>query len=369
MPISLNVLLKNQLKYLTKYFEVIAVSSAGSELNEVSTREGVNIVPIEMKREISVFKDLVSLLSLMRLFNKVRPDIVHANTPKASLLSMIAAKVCGVKNRIYTVTGLRFETTTGLKRKLLINMERMTCICASHVVAESDGVMRMIDQFNLTRGPVFKIGEGNINGIDESYWNVSEVSEDAQLALKRTLGIQDQDLVFIFVGRLVKDKGVNELVQAFSLLHNGNAKLLLVGSLEETLDPLEAHTLKTIEENNNIVSVGYQGDVRLFMSIADCLVLPSYREGFPNVILQAGAMGLPCICTNVNGVEEVINSENGLIVPKGDFVKLNEAMIYMLLNYNTFDKAYCRENVINRFSQSVLYPEIVKFYRRVLEDV
>lgn len=363
IPLSLNLLLQNQLKMLNVHFEVIALSSPGADLDLVSKREGIRTIQVPMKREISVWHDLLSLFRMVLVFIRERPDIVHSNTPKGSLLSMIAGFLTMVPVRIYTVTGLRYETEEGFRKQLLIYMERITCRFATHVIAESNGVHKMICNDRLFSGRIHIIGNGNINGLDVKFWNPEHVDKSQKFFLQRKYAIENDDFVFIFIGRLVGDKGVNELVKAFKAFSNLTVKLLLVGPMEIDLDPLEVDVLQEIETNPNIILTGFQSDVRLFLSIAHSLILPSYREGFPNVLLQGGAMGLPLISTDVNGaIDLIIEGRNGLIIKKKNVNELESAMKYMIKNYKRFDPKLCREYVINRYSQDNYYPKLLNFY-------
>lgn len=365
IPLSLNVLLRNQLKMLNEFYEVVGVSSPGPDLEIVKRREGIRVETLPMMREIKITKDLISLFGMFSLLLKEKPYIIHANTPKASLISMIAGFLARVPLRIYTITGLRFETESGLKRKILILMEKVTCFFSTHVIAESAGVKRLIEWNRLTSKKAVVIGNGNINGIDSSYWKRVDNHPSLQ-QLKYDFGIRETDFVFVFVGRLVRDKGLNELIQAFTGIQKSNLKLLLVGPFENNLNPLFEETLISIENNSQIITTGFQEDVRAYLNISHALILPSYREGFPNVLLQAASMELPLISTDVNGAEEVIKEGiNGYIVPKYSSVELKSAMIKMIDNYDKFDKQRCRDHVINLFAQSKYYPLLLNFYREI----
>jgi len=367
IPLSLNILLKNQLSYLNQYFDITAVSSMGADLDLVKEREGVKTIALEMEREINIKKDILALIALVMLFGKHKPNIVHSNTPKSSLLSMLASKIAGVPYRIYTVTGLRFETETGAKKRILMLMEKITCYCATHVVAESRGVQKMLIDNQLTSKPSAIIGNGNINGIDEEYWIRTGVEDNEKNKLRRSLNIIESDFVFLFVGRLTASKGANELVHAFSeAKFQSNVKLIFVGHKEQLLDPLEPGVENIMEACENIIEVGFQEDVRLFMSISNVLILPSHREGFPNVILQAGAMELPCIVTYVNGAEEVIDKHNGILINKKNKQELINAMIHIKHNYSKFDKSYCRNKVVKLYSQKYYFPELLSFYQNAI---
>ena len=324
VPASLEVFLKGFLKVLSLEYEVLAVSSPGERLDIVRDREGVRTISIPMQRHISIGKDVVSLFKLIVLFAREKPDIVHSITPKAGLLAMVAAWVTRVPVRMHTFTGLVFPTSTGMKRRILILMDKVICACATYINPEGRGVARDLEQHRITRKPLHIIANGNVRGVDMIWYSrTDEVMEQAE-----RIRIQDS-FTFCFVGRLVRDKGINELVNAFDRLSEQypQVRLVLVGGTEETLDPLKAETKQIIQQNERIVAVGQQPDVRLYLAASDALVFPSYREGFPNGVLEAGAMGLPSIVTDINGSNEIIlPGENGEIIPPRDENALYEKM-------------------------------------------
>lgn len=360
---SLNFL-RGQLEFLNREFEVVAVADDSGVLQEVAEREGVRTIAVPMRREISIAADCRSLVALYKLFRRERPHIVHSNTPKASLLSMVAAWAARVPHRIYLVTGLRFETTHGILRFILKTMERITCLCATKVIPEGDGVKDTLRREKITRKPLQKIHHGNINGIDlEHYARTPEV-------VQRATEIRDgtEDFTFIFIGRMVRDKGINELVAAFDRLNREipATKLLLVGKFEDELDPVLPETKQMIENNPKIEFAGYQNDVRPFLVASDVAVLPSYREGFPNVVIQAGAMGLAQIVTDINGCNEVVvDGRNGLIVPKQNEEALYEAMRRLATDRELTAQmaASAREMVATRFRQEDVWDELLKMYK------
>lgn len=385
IPLSLNILLKGQLGFLNKHFEVTAISGEGKDLDEVKSREGVNGHPIKMERQIAPLQDLVSLWKLYRYFKKEKPDIIHSITPKAGLLSMIAGKWAGVPVRMHTFTGLIFPYKQGVFRRILIMMDRVLCLHATHIYPEGKGVKEDLKRFNITNKPLKIIANGNVNGVDLEHFNPHALSLTDLNTLKRELGIAPNDFVFIFVGRLVGDKGINELITAFknltekteatSELHSSSSKtikLLLVGPLEQDLDPLAPETLATIESHPQIISVGFRQDVRPYFAISDALVFPSYREGFPNVVLQAGAMELPSIVSNINGCNEIIiPNQNGLIIPVKDANALESAMKEMISNpelYATM-KNLSRPIIESLYRQEVVWEALLEEYREVVEFV
>lgn len=368
VPGSLETLLKGQLKMLGEHYEVVGVSSPGDALKTVEEREGVRTVAVPMERRISLWKDFVSLLRMIRLFAKERPDMVHSITPKAGLLTMLAGKLTGVPVRMHTFTGLVFPTATGKMQKLLILMDRLTCACATHVNPEGEGVKRDLTNYHITKKPMRIIANGNVNGIDLAHYDrTPEVMEAARKYR------EEGCFTFCFVGRLVRDKGINELVSAFSRLHKEHpeVRLLLVGPFEKNLDPVLPETERAIESHEAIRSVGFQSDVRPFFAASDALVFPSYREGFPNVVMQAGALGLPSIVTDINGSNEIImEGENGVIVPPRDEVALYEAMKRFVEDREAVSRmaARSRELIASRYEQHVVWDALLKEYRRLLNE-
>lgn len=360
---SLDVLLKGQLKYLNNAFKVIGVANDSGLLSSVAKREGIRTIGIPMQRKISIIHDLQSLWALYRLFRKERPFIVHANTPKASFLSMIAAWLARVPHRIYLVTGLRFETVHGPLRLLLKMTERISCFCATKVIPEGDGVKKLLYSEHITKKPMEKILNGNINGIDVEYF---DRSKDI-LAKAATIKNESNAFTFIFIGRIVRDKGINELISAFHKLstENQHIRLFLVGVFEDELDPILPETKRLIETSENIIFTGYQNDVRPYLAASDVLILPSYREGFPNVVLQAGAMGLPCIVTNISGSNEIIiPNKNGIIIPKQNTEALYQAMKYCIQHPESVKEMAqeARSSIVSRFKQQDVWRAILDMY-------
>lgn len=377
VPISLKVLLKGQLKYMSNYFHIIGISSDGSELNEVVKDEGVDVIPIEMSRKITPVSDLISLFKIYKILKKEKPEIVHSHTPKAGIIGMLAAKLAGVPIRLHTVAGLPLMEANGPKRKILDYVEKLTYSCATKVYPNSKGLYHFILNNEYTgKHKLHVIANGSSNGIDTSYFSRERLSETDLANLKSSLSIKEDDFVFIFVGRLVGDKGINELVHAFKELCSSKyssrtIKLLLVGPLESDLDALQNNTLIEIESNPNIISVGFQKDVRPYFAIADALIFPSYREGFPNVVMQAGAMGLPAIVSDINGCNEIImEGQNGTIIPVKNAIAIQGAMEMMVLDENYFSnlKLNARKMIAERYEQQVVWDALLKEYKELLND-
>lgn len=374
VAMSLDLLLKGQLAFLNEYFNVIAVSGEDYHLLQVIEREKVNTVSISIKREISILHDLISLVKLYLLFKKEQPLIVHSITPKAGLLSMVAAYFAGVPIRIHTFTGLIFPSKTGVMKRLLITMDRILCKFATHIYPEGQGVKTDLLRFKITTKPLKVLANGNINGIDLEYFNSENIPKKTLQELRISFGIEPNDFVFIFIGRLVTDKGINELIAAFSKLSKvkNNIKLLLVGPLEKEKNPISKETLFEIQHNSKIISTGYQDEVRDYFALANVLVFPSYREGFPNVVLQAGAMGLPSIVSNINGCNEIIiNNYNGIIIPIKNEITIFDAMQLLLedeMIYHSL-QTNARLSIENRYNQQLVWKALLEEYKILTQNV
>lgn len=385
VPVSLKTLLRGQLKFMsTKGFEVVGVSSEGTELQEVNQTENIRVEALEMTRTISPINDLKALWQFYQLCKKEKPTMVHSHTPKAGIVGMLGAKLAGVPIRLHTVAGMPLMETSGFKRKILDLVEKLTYSAATKVYPNSKGLYDFIIEHNYTQASKLKvIGQGSSNGIDTHHFAPEQVSAEKQAQLKHDLGIQPNDFVFVFVGRFVGDKGINELVEAFRMMtrrlgdwetgrRGDGVKLLLVGALESELDPLADKTLQEIQNNPNIISVGYQQDVRPYFAISDCLVFPSYREGFPNVVMQAGAMGLPSIVSNINGCNEiVIEDKNGAIIPVKNTEALRVAMQKMMYDMNYYNQLQqnARPMIQSRYEQKVVWEALLEEYQLLIENL
>ena len=363
VPQSLNVFCNGVLKELSGEYDVIALSSPGDALDEVGRREGVRTIAVPMERHISLFKDLKSLLRMWRVMRRERPDMVHSMTPKAGLICMMAAWLARVPQRVHTFTGLVWPTATGMKRRVLMATDWLTCACATHIIPEGEGVKNDLLNHGITHKDIKVLGHGNVRGIDMKHYDSDMISPMSK---------EQGGFTFVFVGRIVRDKGINELVSAFDRLHQqyGDIRLVLVGPREDELDPVLPETLDRINQGNGIDAVGSQSDVRPFYCQADALVFPSYREGFPNVIIEAGAMGLPSIVTDINGSREIIiNGENGVIIPPRDEQALYEAMKDFVEQPEFVQTmaAKSRPLIASRYEQGYVRQCLYDFYHEILK--
>jgi glycosyltransferase involved in cell wall biosynthesis len=357
---SLDKLLNGQLRMLNDRYEVIGVASPGPEIDLVKKREEIRVIPLSMQRHISPIQDLKSLFELIRLIRREKPWMVHSITPKAGLLSMIAAMVCRVPVRVHTFTGLVWPSRHGIMRRILMFTDWITCVCATDIIPEGQGVRRDMMRGKITHKKLRVIGFGNVNGVDLNYFQPAS-DEKETCSPHRTF-------TFLYVGRIVGDKGINELVTAFCRIYEkqNNVRLLLVGSYEENLDPVSRTTQQTIEQHPAIECTGMQDDVRPYYAQSDVFVLPSYREGFPNVLLEAGAMSLPCIGTDINGSREIIiNGLNGIIIPPHNGEALFQAMWHVLCHPEKVAqmKHVSRKLIATRFGRHYVWQKLLERYR------
>ena len=353
---------------MKKHYEVVVLSSPGPELDDTERKYGVRGIRVPMERQISLMHDIVSLWRLIKAFRKEKPKIVHSMTPKAGLLCMLAAWMTRVPVRVHTFTGLVFPTATGLKRRILMLTDSITCACATHVIPEGEGVMADLRNYGITNKPMKVLGYGNIKGVDMMHFSRRpEVMELTQKLKKEGM------FTFLFVGRVVGDKGINELCKAMEKLSGfAPVRQLLIGPYEDDLDPISQESKEIIENNMAIEYVGekYGDELLAYYAAADCFVFPSYREGFPNTVLEAGAMGLPSIVTDINGSREIIvEGENGFIVPPRNEEALFQAMLEMIRNKKNreYMAGKARGMIASRFEQSFVQKCLLDFYDEILK--
>ena len=335
VPQSLNAFCNGMLRELSEEYEVVAVSSPGEGLDQVAQREGVRTVAVPMERHISLMNDLRSLWRMWRVMRRERPDMVHSMTPKAGLMCMMAGWLARVPRRVHTFTGLVWPTTTGFKRRVLMATDWLTCACATHVIPEGEGVKSDLLNHGITRKPIRVLGYGNVRGIDMTHYSRESIDVPDRPA--------GAGFTFVF--------------------------LVLVGPREDDLDPVLPSTTERINRGEGIEAVGSQREVRPFYAAADALVFPSYREGFPNVVIEAGAMGLPSIVTDINGAREIIiDGQNGVIVPPQDEEELYRAMKDFVEKPELVKAlaTQARPLIASRFEQGYVRRCLYDFYHEIL---
>lgn len=368
IPNSMRGLLTGQLKFMSQYYDVIAISSGGPIYDKMLEEQGVRGYEVPFSRKtFSLVSDIKAFFKLIKIFRKEKPFIVHSHTSKDGLLCMVAAWLCRVPHRLYTIAGL--ADLSGMRGRLLDLAEWVTFACATGVYPNSKNMMDIYLKKGMFKASKAKVLlNGSSNGIDVDYFSENQIPQENVATIRNQFNCKSVTMLFVFIGRVTGDKGVNELIQAFGLLSKEqvDSKLMIVGSYEKELDPVAPETQKEIETNGNIVFAGFQSDIRPYILAADALILPSYREGMPNVVMQAGALNRPCIVTNINGSNEIIiEGKNGNIVPRKDAQALYQMM-----------KAYCndrdkvkemgrnaRDLIVTRYRRQDLWDAMLKEYQ------
>lgn len=372
-PISLNVLLPGQMRYMQEQgMEVVMVSSDGPELQAVLEREGCRHQIIPMTRRMSPFADLKCLWLLYKFIKKEKPSIVHTHTPKAGLLGMLAAKLAGVKIRIHTIAGLRYVTTKGVGRRVMIFMEKLTGKAATHVWPNSQSLNQFIIDNKLVNNKKLEvIGHGSSNGVKLSRYSVAALNSAKLDEIKKHISYSTNLTYFLSVGRIVNDKGIDELVNAFVKLFETNpaVRLVLVGAFEDEVDPVSDATKKILKTHPGIIMAGWSNEVEYYMHLAYALVHPSHREGFPNVLLQAGAMNCPIICSRIEGNIDIVEHEKtGLIFKVKDESSLFQSLQYAMGQPSLMQQMafHQRQRIEQYFDQPILHSFLHKRYLELL---
>ena len=331
VPITFETILTGQMRFLNENgYDVTMVSANSAGIGALTTREGCPHQVVNFRRQISIWYDFLALVETLKLIRQLRPDVVHTQTPKAGFIGMLAAWLLGVPVRLHTVGGLPLLEKTGLMRWFLIQIERITYALTTRVFVNSFGLKQYIEchigGFNTK---LFIIGNGSTNGVDVAHFKRSAALDSQARALRTQWSYAHADFVWIYVGRITRDKGIDELIAAFVALvaRQPNAKLLVLGGFDAESDSISPLTKHAIINHQAIKHIDFQADVRPYLIAANAFVFPSYREGLPNALMEAACLEMPIVATNVMGCNEVItNNENGLLVPPKDAVLLADAM-------------------------------------------
>lgn len=369
MPSSFTTYLAGQARYLAEYFDVVLLTSPGPRATDVARAEGVQVHTVQMSRTIAPRGDLAALRRITALVRAERPDLVHSYTPKAGLLTMLAARAAGVPHRFHTVLGLPSMEAQGLRLAALSATERITYSCATQVFSISHTLIPHIPR-TLPRREVGVIGHGSPNGVDFERFAPWAVSPQRAQQVRTELGIPPDDPVVLFVGRLVGDKGIGELVEAVVNLPSDRAVwLVLVGEEEPEVDPLPSATRALIAEHPRIRLAGWSCDVRPYMAAADLLVLPSYREGMGMVLVEAAGMGLPVIASDIPGCRDVVrDGHNGILVPAKNARAVADAIRRLIEDRTLYEHiaARSRPSMTSRYDQKDLHRALLDRYLETL---
>lgn len=369
VPMALRYLLPGQMKFMQeKGFDVLMISADGKELEEVIENEKCPHLIVPMTRKITPIQDLKCLFQLIKIFRREKPDIVHSHTPKAGLLGMIAAKICGVKIRVHTVAGLPMMVEKGLKFELLKWIEKITYACANHVWPNSESLLHYINKNKLSKPQKLNIiAKGSTNGINTEKFSSEKIDQQKLTVIKEQIRYSNNNSYLLCMGRLVKDKGIVELVNVFTSLQSitPSLKLILVGDFEESLDPLPEETINVIKNNSSIIHIKWTNDVEYYMHLADTFIFPSHREGFPNVLLQAGAMHLPIICSRIAGnIDIVKNNETGLLFDQGNEQEMKSLIMQAVKQKEKMKIMACRlkEIIYSEYQRNYIWDKILQQY-------
>jgi len=372
-PMTVKYLLRGQLAFLAgQGFEVFVLYGLGDEAAEFQDRV-VKHRPIRgLGREIHPGRDLFALVEIFRILRRIRPDIVNASTPKAGLLGMLAALLARVPCRIYTQRGMRLETTRGLKKWLLTALERVSSGCANQVVCVSESLRTRVLVFGLA--PAAKtcvLGAGSSNGVDTERFHPPE--PEADLELRRASSLPEGTPVVGFIGRLTRDKGIDDLAIAFRehvLPRLPSARLLVVGDFERG-DQLDPKTQNRLERDPAVILTGFVEDSAPYYRLMKVLAFPSYREGFPNAPLEASATAIPVVGYAATGtVDAVVDGVNGTLVPVGDIGSLGRTLVAYLLDDELRRRhgQAGRTRAVEHFARESVWRRWESFYRSCLRE-
>lgn len=369
VPISLATLIKGQAKYLSKFYEVKLVSSYSHMNKKISDFEGVELKSIDMTRKITPLQDLKAIYKLYKYISNEKPNMVYTFTPKAGLLGMLASFLCRIPVRVHNIVGLPLMEYHGLKLVLLRFIEKLTYFFSTKIFCNSFGLKKYIND-NLTSMPITVVGQGSINGVDTEFFK-NNFSNEEKSSIRLDHNISNNDFVITFLGRIVRDKGINELVDSFVILLKKypNLKLLLVGDYDDNLNKIDIETKSLINNLDSIINVGFKSDIRKFLSISDLFVLPSYREGLPNSLIEAGSFGIPLLATNINGCNEIIeNNETGLLIKMKDVTSLKKGMEKYITDqkFHLMIKNNVRNRIINKYNQNYFWENLNNEFKKII---
>jgi glycosyltransferase involved in cell wall biosynthesis len=348
-----------------------SLHSAGGEARGIPKGWPLPFSVVEMPRRITPLRDLVSIYRLVRIIRRIDPTIVQGHTPKGGLLAMIAATIACTPIRIFQVHGLPHVAARGFRRKLLILATRVSCWLADEVFCVSDSMKNILrDEMLCPPGKACVLGNGSSGGIDTKTFVPPESRPKSDR--RKALGVPETAVLAVFVGRIVRDKGVTELVQGWSELRARFSDLhLVIAGETEDQDPIPDHTRKILANDPRIHLIGVCRDMPGLYSACDFIVLPTYREGFPNVLLEAAAMGLPSVATRVPGcTDAVIDGVTGTLVPARDSKALSSAMAKYVMDPDLRRRhgAAGRTRVVRDFQPETIYHDLYRRYLNLLHS-
>ena len=372
VPVTLGFLIDHIAYMQNKGFGVSVLSSPDSGLSEFGNRQGIPVYGVPMRRHFSPGHDLIALARLIYYLVCTRPHIVHVLTPKAGLLGMLSAWLTRVPVRVYHIVGLRYETETGFRRRMLIWSEKIACACAQQVICVSHSLEEIVIESGLCKPAKISVpGNGSVNGVDAvGKFNPASIEKDTQLRVRESANIPVGALVLGYVGRIVRDKGIHELAEAWATLREQvpNLHLLVIGSFEPQ-DPVSSHVHEVFKNDPRVYLAGFVADTPPLYMTMDVLALPTYREGFGNVVIEAGAMVIPVVGTRVTGcVDAIVDGVTGTLVPARDAKSLTSATHRYLMNPELRQRhgKAARERVLQDFQQEPIWDAVYQVYLELL---
>lgn len=376
IPRTYKNLLIHQLRVVKKDFEIVAIASSGKELEELTEQEGIATHAIEMPRKISPFADLKAIYHMYRFLKKERPLIIHSHTPKAGLIAMLGGWLAGVPVRMHTVAGLQFQGKNQAKKKLLMTVEKMVYSLATHIHPNSYGLENYILSNRLASPEKIEVvGKGATAGIDLERFQCTEALKAEGMKKRREAGIPDEAKVFLFLGRIVRDKGIEELLWAFQQItaeRKEDIRLIILGIYEAHLDPISPESIAIFKEHPGIHYLGFQRDVRPFFCSADFFVFPSYREGLSNALMEACALEMPIVASKIIGNTDVIEHEkNGLLVESQSKEHLKAGMD-RILDDETLRRALkeqSRKVIAEKYDRNFVLESLRQMYHKNVKSI
>ena len=372
MPLALAYPLRGQPSYMHQHgFDVLMVSADGKELPTLLQHEICPHQVVPMTRKITPFRDLWAIFLLIKLFRRERPDIVHTETPKAGLLGMIAAWLCGVNIRIHTVAGLPLMVEKGVKLAVLQWIEKITYGAATNVWPNSQSLMNFIKAHRFTSFDKLRlIGEGSSNGVDTQRFSRTALDPKITETVKAELHYDPSLRYMLFVGRMVLDKGIVELVHVFLRVYekDRSLRLILAGNFEKSLDPLPQDIEDAIRNHPAIIHISWTDRVEYYMELSSYFVFPSYREGFPNVLLEAALMKLPIVCSRIAGnVDIVTHQQSGLLFESQDEQALFDQLSFALDHTDQMQEMANRlyQHVYHSFPREIFWEHMRQAYQEL----
>ncbi len=365
-PLIVNFFLAPHLRHLSKRFEVTLVVNT-EEAVPLLPLPGVDIISLRMRRRSAPLADLWALGRLAVLFSRGRFDLVHSFSPKAGLLAMIASRLAGVPHRVHTFTGQVWATMRGPARFLLKTADHWIGRCATHVLADSRSQCEfLVEQRVIARHRCQVLGEGSVTGVDTRRFRPAA---DARSAVRAELAVPQDAVIVLFLGRIKKDKGVPELARAFASLAGKHdlAHLLLVGPDEESLSSRVADICSV--HRDRVHALGYTFAPERYVAASDILVLPSHREGFGSVIIEAAAAGLPAVASRIYGITDaIVEGQTGLLHEPGDWSDLARQLDRLLADPDLRKKlgSGAQERAVREFQQDRLVQLLAEFYAELL---